>query len=451
MSELASMLAPREWAIVILFATFVMWTISIPETRTALGGLVHAFRNLKIVGMLGAAAVYIVALLIALAAVGLWRFGDTTATLFWIMTSAFVSVLNFQEAQVDRRYYRKAVREVFSLTTLFIYLTDVVELSLWFWLLGIPVMTVLHVMSEIAKRDTAHASAAKLLEWVQIAAGLILIYVVLQETIASWIALLTWENLRLLCLSVVLSIAFLPFIAVLTVYEPYERILGILPRLISDARLRRAARWRAALTFRTDTDFLERWRKNVTAEPPTSLDQLKESFAKLRAIRRRERNPQPVSAHEGWAPQSAIRFLEDKGLATNDYHELANEPGVWWAASGMTEFGPGRLLNNIAYYVYGTAEIATHLKLKVNVNQPAMSDTAMAALCHHARILVSRALDEKWQTNLFPLLEQAESFEIAELGVRSSLTRNNWNGGIPNGYDLTFEMGTIYLLDPLLV
>lgn len=324
--------------------------------------------------------------------------------------------------------------------TLFIFLTDMVALSLWLWLLIIPLITVLHLLFATAKLDPTHYAVAKLLEWVEIFAGLALVYVVVREAIASMDTLLTLETLRLFGLSAVLSVAFLPFIAALTVYEPYERIFGILPFHIPDARLRRAARWRAILTFRTDTDFLERWRRIITTEPPTNIDEIKVSFAKLRTIKKMERNPQVVAEQNGWLPQSAIRFLEAEGLSTNDYHEAAYEPDEWWTASRLTQSGQGSFPNNIAYYVYGTAEIVSRLKLKLNVNNPETDKASRALLSEHALILAGEALNKAWQERLAPLLEEATPFDILENGARVTLVRNDWQGGIPEGYDLTFEI-----------
>ena len=439
-NDFFSILATREWALLILFVAFLAWSSWKPKIRRALGKVLRSFGSPRIVGVLAIGAAYILALLYGLYSIGLWKVGDAAATLFWIMTSAFILTLNFQKAQIDPRYYRKAVVEVFSLTTLFIFLTDMVALSLWFWLLVIPLMTVLHLLSATAKLDPAHSDVAKLLEWVEILAGLALIYVVVREAFSSMDTLLTLETLRLFVLSAVLSVAFLPFIAALTVYEPYERIFGILPLHITDARLRRAARWRAILTFRTDIDFLERWRRIVTTEPPTNIEEIKASFAKLRTIKQKERHPQAVAEQDGWSPQSAIRFLETEELGTNDYHDVAYEPGEWWAESRLTEFGRGAFPDNIAYYVYGTAEIVLRLKLKMNVNNPETDAASTAHFSEHALILAGKALNETWQAKLAPVLEEATPFELVENGARVALTRNDWQGGIPGGYDLTFEI-----------
>ena len=439
-NEFFAILATREWALLILFVAFLAWTIWMPKTRSALGNVVRAFGEPKIIGVLAIGAGYILLLLYGLHSIGLWKLGDTAATLFWTITSALVSVLNFQKAQIDLRYYRKAAVEVFSLTTLFIFLTDMVALSLWLWLLVIPLLTVLHLLSATAKLNPAHSTVAKLLEWMVFLVGLALAYIVVREAIASMDRLLTWETLRLFGLSAVLSVAFLPFIAALTVYGTYERIFGILPLHIPDARLRRAARWRAILTFRTDTDFLERWRSIVTTEPPTNSEEIKASFVKLRTIKQMERNPKAVPEQDGWSPHFAIRFLETEGLGTSDYHEAAYQPGEWWAGSSLTEFGPGAFPDNIAYYIYGTAEIVLRLKLKMNVNNPETDEASRAHFSKHALILAGKALNEPWQAKLASVLDEAAPFDILEDGARVTLVRDNWHGGIPGGYDLTFEI-----------
>lgn len=440
MNDFFSILAQREWALFVLFVVFIMWTVWMPKPRKALGGVIRAFCNPKILSVLAIAAVCIFMLLFGLYTIGLWKVDDTAATVFWAVTSALISLLNFQKAQTEPLYYHKAVFEVFSLTTLFIFLADMVELSVLFWLLVIPAMTMLHLFTATAKLDPAHAVVAKLLEWVEIVAGLALFFIVVREAIASIDTFLNLGTLRLFGLSIVLSIAFLPFIAALAVYEPYERVFGILPLHIPDASLRRSARWRAIMTFRTDTEFLERWRRIVTTEPPTSLQEVKASFAKLRTVKTRERNPQRVAAQDGWSPQSAIRFLETKGLSTNDYHEDAFEHGEWWAQSGLIEFGQGPLHNNIAYYVYGTAEIVSRLKLKLNVNQSETADEVMERLSELACVLAGGALDDEWQAKLAPLLDKGTPFEVTKGGVHVTLICNDWHGGITGGHDITFEI-----------
>src|SRR5690606_31423620 len=89
---------------------------------------------------------------------------------------------------------------------------------------------------------------------------------------------------------------------------------------------------------------------------------------------------------------AAIRFLEEEGFRTDDYHRILHGTDEWYAASPPVRIGPGILPAAIAYYVDGDEFTAKSLKLQLDADQPEKSREAHDKLVAAARRLCENAL-----------------------------------------------------------
>ena len=77
---------------------------------------------------------------------------------------------------------------------------------------------------------------------------------------------------------------------------------------------------------------------------------------------RQKNHPPKVEIQNGWSPYLASKFLSDFGLKTWDYHKNVDGEFNWYATSEPYELS---FMSYITYYVEGTQNFATSLRVKI--------------------------------------------------------------------------------------
>jgi hypothetical protein len=390
-----------------------------------------------------AAALYITLCVFIFGLIGLWNSDDIGVTIAWALLSAFVSIISFQRAVEEKLYFKRSIIELFGFTTLFVFFVDQLNISIWFWLIVVPILTIIQLGSETSRGDPDSELVKKLLDNTLGCFGLIILLFAIWQIIALRETIFTIQTLKNFILPTSLSIAFLPFIYALTVYSAYESVFGNLKVIIEDKKLRRYAKWRALLSFRHDLDFLDRWRKSIGRSSPNSKEAVKETLIQMQQIKAREQNPPPVDEQEGWQPIKATRFLEGVGLGTRDYHHsFENE---WFASSDYLEIGDGFLTNDIAFYIEGSATTAKVLKLKLSVNHPDDASEAISYFIRIGRLLIVSAIPDIDADDILSETEPLNPFIKEGGSTKIALERDDWVARMDGGHSFTLILRRPYI------
>jgi hypothetical protein len=217
-------------------------------------------------------------------------------------------------------------------------------------------------------------------------------------------------------------------------YTTYSRIFTPLSYFIKDKKLRKYAKFKAVLHFRTDVDFLERWKRKICLCDEITKDFIKKSFEDMRDIKSREANSTDVEHQEGWSPYKAKLFLKEAGFETNDYHEgFDNE---WTCSSNYIEIEDGyNITNRLWYYVSGDQDKVTSLSLKLYVNNLNIETEALEKFKQIAKVLLKNASIPISISQLDDLFEHSDIEIRVNDHKRVILIKTVWEGGIKGGYD----------------
>ncbi len=230
---------------------------------------------------------------------------------------------------------------------------------------------------------------------------------------------------------------FLPFLFGLGVYMAYERVFVSLS-LWMDKRLLKYSKWQAAISCRTNLDFLERWQRALQRERPETKEAIRKLFKDVEAVLKREKSPPEVEPKDGWSPWSAKHFMQLFELETRDYHQ--GYGGKWFAETNLRPLGTGFRRNNIAYCIEGEATCAKQLELKLNVNAPDHDSEARALFTQAAHYLLLKACQSLSSKGIERKIETLEDFEIASATHTISLKKEDWSRGTRPEYDLVFKI-----------
>lgn len=426
-------LSNREIATLIWMAIFLAWALSVPKVRKSLGGVLKAFCKHQILIPLAVASVYIFGCVVALSAMGVWQWSSLKTTLIWSVTFAFVAMFDINRVTEDSMYFRKTLRDIFGATVIVVFIAELYSFSLLTEVSLLPVLAFLVLVYTVSETRPELEKVKNVLGWVVGGAGLVILTYGIRRIVMGFEGVATWSTAREFAIPILLSVMFLPFIYVLSIYATYGTVFTLVGLRIADSELLRYAKRQAILTFKGDLDFLRRWSRYVAMHNPESREDVRRSIEHIKGVKRRERNPPVVPEGDGWSPYTAKEFLREENLATGDYHQLGEE---WFASSPYVEIGEGILPDNVAYYVEGDEIAVKCLKLILNVNNPSDSSAAEERFLLQVRALLTKALGERAGEGIGRRIIRDREFQESVAGGNVSLVREDWIGGRPGGFSL---------------
>lgn len=357
----------REIALLIWLAIAFGLPMLIPSVRRSFGEVVRAFRQPVILGCIAAAAAYTAACVAVLAAVDLWELPNLKTTIVWFVSFTIVAMMETTRAGESLRRLPILAKETVAVTALVVFIAETYPFPLWAELLFIPTVVLVSLCAEIAKRKPETANTVPVFTFLQAALGFWALGYAVWQAADDLAGFATMENLREFVVPILLSLMFLPFLFVLTLFSAYQSAAVRVHFSIPDKRLGFYALVRGMTAFGYDLDRFDRYLRDPRWRDGPTRQTVRDIIAELRLQRRHQRSPPRVDPTEGWSPHAAREFLTEVGLRTEDYHRSFDD---WWAQSPMVKIGGGIFDDHLSYRIYGTQSAVTRLKLVLDVTEP---------------------------------------------------------------------------------
>ncbi|WP_230483831.1 hypothetical protein [Sphingomonas sp. Leaf21] len=439
MNDVISSVTMREVAAAFWMSALLVWVAAYKPTRGSFKEVLKALFQPILLIPLGIAALYAGAEITLLHRVGWWSVANLKTTVIWLVTFAFVTMFEVATAKSRKAGFGKIVHDIVTVTGILVFITELYSFPLLVEIIALPVVTMIVMTAEMAKRKPDDAPAAKLLGCVASFIGFSYLGFSLWKSFQSWSTTATWANGLEFLIPILLSLGFLPFLYGWRTYVAYSEMFTTLSVFGLDKALIPYARWLAVTRIGSDLDTLERWRKAIQSTRPSDKAELRHTLTALSALQEREKSPPVVQPKDGWSPYLAMQFLTDMGVDTGHYHHSFD--GEWFASSPMREMGDSLILrNNIAYYIDGTEQAATTLKVKLNINDPEKGQEAEDIFILQALLLLEKAVSMDAIERMKMQIASLSPFEAAIPFGSVSLRRENYEGGITGGYSRYFEI-----------
>lgn len=430
----------REIAIllwVVVSSSLLAWKSNVCQLARE---VVRAFFQRKIILSLSLAAIWIFVCILALLQCGLWQWANFKTTLVWAVTFAFVTMFDVNRISEDDAYFGKSMRDVIGAMAIVAFVADSYSFSLPIELLLFPALVLVSAMQVVAERKPEYAQVEKLCYAILIITGMTYISYGSYQAVMNIGDFASWANFREFFIPILLSLLFLPFIYIFSVYVTYETNLARLNWWMNDKALRRYAKYQAIFCFRLDLDLLRRWVRDITVNQPSNRKGVQNSIVEVKSRKARERCSPKVPQNEGWCPYAAKDFAVSMGLATGDYHPTGD--GQWFASSKLLELESDETCpDNLAYYIEGDERAAKRLKIKLNVNNPSNPTASESRFQDACEVLLHIAIGHL-PANLRERITTAEVLNEVIGGRHILLKKDDFRGGISGGYSrvLTIEL-----------
>jgi hypothetical protein len=208
----------REKALLIWTLVIVFWVLWKKDLRSAFGGVLRALAARPLSLLLLGAMLYIAAIVLAAAAVGVWTLPLFGVTVLWCLGPGAVMFFNANTAAKDPHYIRRVFQRTFTWVLIVEFLANLYVFNLVVELILLPLVTLLVLTAYVADTRPEFAPAKKLLDVLLTVFGIALLAQAGIALATEFDDYATVENLIRLVLPPALTVAFLPYMYLLLAY-----------------------------------------------------------------------------------------------------------------------------------------------------------------------------------------------------------------------------------------
>lgn len=273
------MLNNREIAILVWLAALLLWTLRSASVRESLLAVLRSLTHRKILTPLFVGAAYVSLAVVILNHIGIWTSALLKDTVFWFVFTGAATAFSLVGTWKGESLLRHLAADALKITIVVEFLTSEYTLSLPVELALVPILFLLGGMNAVAGDDPKYAPVKRLIVFLQIALGLLIVIVAFRSAIADWKNVQTFATLWKFLLPPLLSILFVPFAYGLLLYTLYDSLFARLHIGSPDAAFRARARRRLVKAFGISLSALHRFsngegRRIYSVRVDSDLDEL---------------------------------------------------------------------------------------------------------------------------------------------------------------------------------
>jgi len=434
----------RELAItlwLIAISIYIFLSPKMIEVRASVIHLLSVFFVTKIITILGLMITYMAVLVYGLSEIDLWNEEQLKNTIFWCASVGFMSLFKIQSIKKDKSFFTHSLVDNLKLLVILQFIIGVYSFSLWIEVLIVPLLVLFGGMLAISETDKKYHQVKVLVEYSLSLFGMILISYTLYMLVTNFGEFGKEKTIYDFFIPPLLTLLYLPFIFAMMVYSTYEDVFIRINLSINNKFHRYLAKLYSIVLFNVRMSLLERWSIQLARNNIDSHTDLIETLKYIFKVRSSEKRTKEVPILLGWSPYEAKVFLSSIELDTGFYDRMYEEE--WFASSPLIEFGDGFIRDNAAYYVEGSEEVATTLKIKINVNDSSRFEIAQEKIGLLAEVLSLSSLNQGLSNKMKKAILKSE--DISEkCGNKSiSLVVEKWPNDMFNGYSIKFIISSI--------
>ncbi|MFA5031684.1 MAG: P-loop NTPase fold protein [bacterium] len=253
----------REKATIIWLLIFGVWALSKKNIRSSFWINIKGLFEKKILVLIMAMLVYIGFIFAILSKIGIWNISLTKDTVFWVLGSAFVLLINVNRAMEDEHHFKKIILDNLKLILIIEFIVNLYTFNFWIELILIPVLFMLVAGSAFTKIK----KEKKVIDSILSAFGILLIVFTLVKIFENYQAFASLENLRAFTLPLLLTFAYLPFLYFFALFMSYESLFAHLDFFLKkDLKLAKFAKQKVFTLCHVNLGKLNRFSKGSAQE-----------------------------------------------------------------------------------------------------------------------------------------------------------------------------------------
>lgn len=382
----------REIAVFFWSSVGALWVLSQATFRNFFVAFAKHLFSKRLVPVFATTAAYVGLLVYGLSALGMWNWSHLKATLVWAVFVGIVELLRMPTTAGEFVKFRQLFNDQLKVLVIVEFLVGYTSFPLLIEMTLVPALFFLVLLQSVAEGKEELRTPYNVLT--AILAFVVIVYLgfAIRRIVVNFSEFASIATFVDFALPGVLTVLFLPYLFLLSLYSIYEVDFSVLRIAIKDDGVRRFAQSTAILTFGANVELLHRWRRDVMMGKPKSKDDVRRITREVLRRRRNENTRRYYAPGEGWDPYIAKEFLAELGVKTDDYHCFHETPNEWFASATIGEPGEGYIGNHFSYYVDGDENVAKVLKFNVSVFDEQNFDETIKKYLAFTNVLTEKAL-----------------------------------------------------------
>jgi hypothetical protein len=212
----------REEAVAFWLLLALIAALFKKDIRRALLRCVKAFLAPKLLAIFIFAALYVAAVVVCLAKVGLWNPSLVKDTAVWFVGTAFVLMLNANNG--EEHFFRNLIIDNLKLAALLEFVGNLYTFNFWVELPLTLTIFCSAMISAVASTKPEQAPAKRLTDGVLALIGWVMLAFVIYKSISNFSDVAVRDTARSFALPLIMTLAFIPFTYALAVLMAYDVI-----------------------------------------------------------------------------------------------------------------------------------------------------------------------------------------------------------------------------------
>lgn len=271
-------LATVIW-IVILFTCLFYYH---RDVRDSFCNVIKCFFDKKILFVVALSAIWMSIGVFILYKMNAWQWNNIKTTLTWFAFSIVTMIIGVSKAEDKKKYFLSLFKENINISVFLTFVIELYSFSFFIEFIMIPISVLLSVYINYNVLSKDNVKVRLLINiafvfWV-VAYFLHSIYLSISLFNTDWLLI----NLIELFLPVILSLIFIPFLYILSIYMEYERVFSSLKIHFNNDELFKYAKKLSLKSFKLNVDYLRRWNRNIRLNQVTSKVDLEKSVCDIK-------------------------------------------------------------------------------------------------------------------------------------------------------------------------
>jgi len=248
--------------------------------RASFMPVLKAFFNKRILAACLCLLLYVSAIVFTLHSIQYWDYSLLKDTIFW--TFGFAFVLMIRMSAIKRfKDFKVVLKDSLKWTLIVEFIVAFYSFSLAFEIIIFPIILLIVLMQSYSEVHTEHQQVNKVLSVILSIIGVVIFCYSAYMTFFHSATLFSIQSARVFLLPIILTVLFLPFIYLLSLFAIYEVLFIRLRLFLKDDGIRRRVKRQILIVANLNIDRLSNISQRIIQERPLTYDN---SHKKIKAI-----------------------------------------------------------------------------------------------------------------------------------------------------------------------
>lgn len=228
--------------------------------------------------------IYILGIIAILNEIGFWTNTDLKDFIFWLVSVAFVLIFNLNKAK-DSKYFKGILIDALKAVAILEFVINFYNFSLLTELILLPSLVFIGLLQAVSESDSKFIKVSKILSSLMSIFGLGLLVFSIYHLIVGYSNFFRIGTLHSFLLPIILTIVFVPYLYVLSLFSIYESYFIRLDFMtVKKEKVKKAKKyilWRANLNINRLNNIIDHFDKKVFYDD-TNLKKYIKQISKLK-------------------------------------------------------------------------------------------------------------------------------------------------------------------------